>query len=62
MDDTLGEYLPEIAKNIPYGEEITLRQLLNGSSGIPSFDDTEKFLTDLKADTFADKSPEEIVA
>lgn len=62
LDDTLGKYLPEIAKNISGGNNITLRQLLNGSSGIPSFNSTEQFATDLKANTFANKSPEEIVS
>ncbi|AFY57836.1 penicillin-binding protein, beta-lactamase class C [Rivularia sp. PCC 7116] len=62
LDDTLGKRLPEIAKNFPDGESITLRQLINGSRGIPSFNSTEKFLADLEAGTFADKSPEEIVA
>jgi len=62
LDDTLGQRLPEIAKNISGGEDITLRQLLNGSSGIPSFNSTKKFRDDLEVDTFADKTPEEIVA
>lgn len=66
LDDTLGQSLPEIAKNFPDGEDITLRQLLNGSSGIPSFDRVpstpENFSEDLANDTFADKSPEEIVS
>lgn len=61
LDDTLGQRLPEIAKNISGGEDITLRQLLNGSSGIPSFNSTQEFTLDLEADTFADKTPEEIV-
>lgn len=34
LDDTLGKRLPDIAKNIPDGNDITIRQLLNGSSGI----------------------------
>ena len=61
LDDTLGQRLPEIAKNISGGKDITLRQLLNGSSGIPSFNSTQKFAADVDADTFADKTPEEIV-
>ncbi|MBV6624825.1 MAG: serine hydrolase [Rivularia sp. (in: Bacteria)] len=62
LDDTLGQRLPEIAKNFPNGESITLRQLLNGSSGIPSFNFVDEFIEDLGNDTFANKSPEEIVA
>ncbi|MEO0685267.1 MAG: serine hydrolase, partial [Cyanobacteria bacterium J06649_11] len=61
LDDTLGQRLPEIARNISGGEDITLRQLLNGSSGIPSFNSTQQFKKDLDADTFADKTPKEIV-
>ena len=61
LDDTLGQRLPEIAKNISGGEDITLRQLLNGSSGVPSFNYIQKYGADLDADTFADKTPEEIV-
>ncbi|NJL79727.1 MAG: beta-lactamase family protein [Richelia sp. SM2_1_7] len=34
LDDTLEKWLPEIAQNIPDGNDITIRQLLNGSSGI----------------------------
>ncbi|MBE9215596.1 beta-lactamase family protein [Plectonema cf. radiosum LEGE 06105] len=34
LDDTLEKWLPEIAQNIPDGNNITIRQLLNGSSGI----------------------------
>ncbi|MEO1764093.1 MAG: serine hydrolase [Cyanobacteria bacterium J06629_18] len=61
LDDTLGQRLPEIAKNISGGEDITLRQLLNGSSGIPSFNSSQQFKADVDAGTFADKTPEEIV-
>ncbi|KAF3886983.1 MULTISPECIES: serine hydrolase domain-containing protein [Nostocales] len=34
LDDTLDKWVPEIAKEIPDGNTITIRQLLNGTSGI----------------------------
>lgn len=37
LDDTLEKWLPNIAQNIPDGNNITIRQLLNGSSGIYDF-------------------------
>jgi CubicO group peptidase (beta-lactamase class C family) len=39
LDDTLTKWLPDIAKSIPNGEQITLRQLLNNTSGIQDYDD-----------------------
>jgi CubicO group peptidase (beta-lactamase class C family) len=50
LDDTLGQWLPEIAQKIPNGESITLRQLLNGTSGIYSIDVDEQFLSDVFSD------------
>jgi len=43
LDDTLGQWLPQIAKNIPDGATITLRQLLNGSSGVYDFTTSSRF-------------------
>ncbi|WP_442508497.1 serine hydrolase [Novipirellula sp. SH528] len=39
LDDTLDQFLPDF----PRGNEITIHQLLNHTSGIPSFTETEKF-------------------
>jgi D-alanyl-D-alanine carboxypeptidase len=50
LEDSFGKWLPEIAKNIPDGENITLRQLLNGTSGIYTFESDEKFLSDITSD------------
>jgi D-alanyl-D-alanine carboxypeptidase len=37
LDDTLEQWLPEIASHLPDGDTITVRQLLNGTSGLPSY-------------------------
>jgi D-alanyl-D-alanine carboxypeptidase len=63
LDDTLGQWLPDIASNIPDGSSITIRQLLNGSSGIA--DAVLAWAEDIKADPtilFEDWQPEDIVA
>jgi D-alanyl-D-alanine carboxypeptidase len=39
LDDPLAQWLPEIADQLPEGDTITLRQLLNGTDGL--FDGTE---------------------
>lgn len=50
LDDTLGQWLPEIAERIPDGEKITIRQLLNGTSGIFDFTSNPEYFPDLAAD------------
>jgi D-alanyl-D-alanine carboxypeptidase len=49
LDDTLGRWLPDVAANIPDGKDITVRQLLNGTNGIPIYENS-KFLADVQAD------------
>lgn len=34
LDDTLGQWLPEIAAKLTNGENLTIRQLLNGTGGV----------------------------
>jgi len=48
LDDTLAQWLPQVVGKIENSETITLRQLLNHSSGIPEFfdDDFEAVLLD----------------
>ncbi|MFG6093669.1 serine hydrolase [Leptothoe sp. ISB3NOV94-8A] len=41
LDDTLGQWLPNTIGKIEHSETITLRQLLNHSSGIPDFLDDD---------------------
>ncbi|MEH2253346.1 serine hydrolase [Nostoc sp.] len=50
LDDTLGKWLPDIAKNIPDGENATLRGVLNGSAGIYSFTDSPQYISDTLTD------------
>jgi D-alanyl-D-alanine carboxypeptidase len=50
LDDTLDKWLPDVAANIPDGKNITVRQLLNGSSGIPNYNADPKFDAELTAD------------
>lgn len=37
LDDTLADYLPDVAPRIEYSSEITLRMLIQHRSGIPDF-------------------------
>lgn len=39
LDQTLAEYLPEIASRIEYADQITLRMLVQHRSGIPNYSD-----------------------
>jgi D-alanyl-D-alanine carboxypeptidase len=62
--DTIGKWLPDVAANIPDGQNITLRQLLNGSSGIANFDENPQFLQDSGRLTGSlnNLSPEQLVS
>ncbi|MEO0012337.1 MAG: hypothetical protein RLZZ535_726 [Cyanobacteriota bacterium] len=66
LDDTLGQWLPDVAANIPDGEDITLRQLLNGTSGISDLSEDPKFIADVRPDVLSGSTrkfePEELVA
>jgi CubicO group peptidase (beta-lactamase class C family) len=66
LDDTLGKWLPDVAANIPDGQNITVRQLLNGTSGIPDYKIDSKFIADVQADLENGSTrkfkPEELVA
>ena len=64
LEDTLGKWLPDIANNIPNSDEITIRQILNGTSGIRDFLG-EEFVQDLLDNPsliFQDREPEELVS
>lgn len=41
MDETLADYLPELAGRIEYADQITLRMMVKHRSGIPNFTDDE---------------------
>jgi len=50
LDDTLGQWLPDIAKNLLDSENVTLRQLLDGSGGIFNYTESEQSAADIFAD------------
>ncbi len=43
LDDTLADYLPELAGSIEYADQITLRMMLQHRSGIPNYVDDDAF-------------------
>ena len=61
LDDTLGKWLPDVASNIPDGNSITIRQLLNGSAGI--YDFTDEWQADVIKDPslLLRQSPEDLL-
>jgi D-alanyl-D-alanine carboxypeptidase len=67
LDDTIDQWLPEIAAKIPDGENLTIRQILNGTGGLwDYFNDSDEFTSDLAADyasgSTKDWQPEDLVA
>jgi D-alanyl-D-alanine carboxypeptidase len=67
LDDTIDQWLPEIAAKIPDGENLTIRQILNGTGGLwDYFNDSDEFSSDLAADYSSgftkDWQPEDLVA
>lgn len=63
LEDTLDKWLPDIANKIPDGNSITIRQLLNGTSGIVDYIGqwTQDVLNDPSL-AFKNWQPEELVA
>lgn len=55
LDDTLAIWLPEVAKQLPYGDEITLYQLLSHTSGIFSVVEHEAYYADIFMDMVVDE-------
>ncbi len=43
LDNTLADYLPELATRIEHANKITLRTMVNHTSGIPNYSDQEGF-------------------
>lgn len=63
LEDTLNQWLPDIASNIPDGNTITIRQLLNGTSGIVDY--APALIEDIFNNpslAFRNWQPEEIIA
>jgi len=57
LDDPLEKFI----QGVPYGNEITVRNLLNMTSGIFSFSEDETFLAEFTADPLMELTPEEEV-
>ena len=55
LDDHLEKYI----QGVPYGDEITIRQLLNMTAGIYSFSEDEGFLEAFTADPLMEMTPQE---
>ena len=47
LDDPLAQWLPEVAEQLPYGDQITLRHLLTHTSGLFNVVEHEAYYTDL---------------
>ena len=58
IDDTLGKWLPQYPA---YGN-VTIRQLLNMTSGIPTYDATSAWETDVTNNPYGISTPEQLVA
>src|SRR5919112_504052 len=59
LDDTLGEHLPELPEA---WHEMTLRQLLNHTSGLPDFSKDPSFLDAVRASLTKAPPPEELLS
>jgi D-alanyl-D-alanine carboxypeptidase len=57
LDDTIDHYI----KGVPNGDEITLRQMANMTSGIANYSETKRFDGDPGADPYKVWKPEELV-
>jgi len=49
LDAKVNTYLPDICNNLPNGNIITVRQMLNMTSGLPDYLDNDQFLNDVVA-------------
>ncbi len=58
IDDPLGKYLPQY----PAWKNITIRRLLNMTSGIPTYDAEPKWLADYDRNPYRYLSPQQLIA
>ena len=66
LDDTFDKWLPDLAAEIPGSEDLTIRQLLNGTGGLYDYANNEEFQSDSATDYLSgsnrDWQPEDLVA
>ncbi len=55
LDDPLGVWLPEVADQLPYGDQITLRHLLTHTSGLFNVVEHESYWADLFTEMVIDQ-------
>ena len=56
LDDPLAQWLPEVAAQLPYGDEITLRHLLAHTSGLFNVVEHEAYFADLFTQMVVDEA------
>lgn len=64
LDSRLADFFPEETwiKSLPEGEKITLRMLLNHTSGMPRYIFQKEFLAEIKENPFQTFTPEERIS
>lgn len=55
LDDPLAQWLPDVAEQLPYGDEITLRHLLTHTSGLFNIVEHEAYWADLFTEATIDE-------
>lgn len=55
LDDSLSQWLPEVAEQLPHGDEITVYQLLSHTSGIFSVVEHESYYVDIFSEIAVDE-------
>ena len=55
LDDPLAQWLPDVADQLPYGDQITLRHLLTHTSGIFSIVESEFYFADIFSEAQIDE-------
>lgn len=56
LDDPLALWLPEVAEQLPYGDQITLRHLLTHTSGLFNVVEHEAYYADIFAEMVVDEA------
>lgn len=56
LDDPLALWLPEVAEQLPYGDQITLRHLLSHTSGVFHYVENEVYYADIFTEIQADET------